>query len=408
MKKRDFACLWSLVAFVIGLAPAYAETAGSLDTTFGRNGVTTTSGVSGGFVNSILLQSDGKILVFAGNAAVLRYTASGALDPTFGSNGIATLSTAVSGGLALQANGQIVIGGVVTPSSGGAELGVERLNPNGTPDTSIGSDGLSVVSLGRSPNVGTAVLVDPNTGNILTCTTLIRASRGQPYQTALARFNSSGGLDTSFGNQGLSIQTGVHGCTALALLTSGDILVVNTTAVAQFTSSGGVRSTVTGGTVVATSQTSAVSEPSIFAANGDFLFGRQLFIGGQSRAHNSSAEVLRFNQTGTELFDSAFHYTGAGGIGIEALVDGLAIAPNGDIIVAGAQRTFAQSGIITIYGVARLTANGVLDPNFGNGGTVVNNIPATSGVVVQPDGNIVTVGFASDSTTLTLARYLGN
>lgn len=408
MKKPEFASLWTLVAFVIGLAPAYAGTAGSLDTTFGRNGVTTTSGVSGGFVNSILLQSNGKILVFAGSAAVLRYTTSGALDPTFGSNGITTLSTGVFGSLALQANGQIVIGGVVTPSSGGAELGVERLNPNGTPDTSFGSEGLAVVSLGRSPNVGTAVLVDPNTGNILTCTTLINVSRGQPYQTALARFNSSGALDTSFGNQGLSIQTGVNGCTALALLTSGDILVVNTTAVAQFTSSGGVRSTVTGGTVVATSQTSAVLEPSIFAANGDFLFGRELFIGGESRSNNSSAEVLRFSQTGTELFDSTFHYTGAGGIGIEAVVDGLAIAPNGDIIVAGAQLTFAQSGMITIYGLARLTANGILDPHFGNGGTVINNVPATKGVVVQPDGNIVTVGFASDNTTLTLARYLGN
>jgi hypothetical protein len=45
--------------------------------------------------------------------------------------------------------------------------------------------------------------------------------------------------------------------------------------------------------------------------------------------------------------------------------------------------------------------------NFGNGGTVVNNLPASSGVVIQPDGNIVTVGFASNNTDLTLSRYLG-
>ena len=82
MKKCEFTCLWSLVvAFVIGLAPAYAGTAGSLDPTFGKNGVTTTSGLSGinGVVNSILLQGDGKILVFVGGAAVLRYTTSGPL-----------------------------------------------------------------------------------------------------------------------------------------------------------------------------------------------------------------------------------------------------------------------------------------------------------------------------------------
>ena len=410
MKKRAFVFLGSLVAtFVIGLAQAYAGTAGSLDTTFGKNGVSVTSGVSGtdGIVNSVLLQSDGKILVFVGGTAVLRYTTGGALDTTFGSNGIAVLSTAVGGSLALQANGQIVIGGVVTASTGGAELGVERLNPDGTLDTSFGNGGLAVLSLGRLPNTGTAVLVDPNTGNILTCTTLISLGYRGPYQTALARFNSLGSPDTSFGTQGLSVQTGVNGCSALALLTSGDILVVNTRAVAQFTSSGGVRSTVTGGNVVATSQTSAAFEPSIFAANGDFLFGTELFVG-LSRGHNSSAEVLRVSQTGTQLFNSTFHYTGTGGGGIEALVNGLAVAPNGDIIAVGAQLTFTQSGVIGIHGLARLTATGALDPAFGNGGTVINNIPAGSGVVVQPDGNIVTVGFASDNTTLTLARYLGN
>jgi hypothetical protein len=118
--------------------------------------------------------------------------------------------------------------------------------------------------------------------------------------------------------------------------------------------------------------------------------------------------VLRFTQTGVENANVTFHFVGTEGSGIQALAKGLAIAPNGDIVVVGDQITFMQSGTTIVDGVARLTPTGSLDPSFGNGGIVVNNIPASTGVVVQPDGNIVTAGFASDNTTLTLARYLGH
>jgi uncharacterized delta-60 repeat protein len=198
-----------VLGLVFAVKPGHAA-AGSLDSTFGKGGVTATSGVTGtdGIINSILLQRDGKILVFVGGTEVLRYTNNGVLDAGFGSNGIAVLPTPVGGSMALQSNGQIVVGGVVTPTTGGAALGAERLNSDGTPDTSFGNGGLAVVSLGtRSPNVGTAVLVDPNSGNILTCTTLINVGRGQPYQTALARFNSLGSADRAFGSQRCSIHS---------------------------------------------------------------------------------------------------------------------------------------------------------------------------------------------------------
>ncbi|MGA7384582.1 MAG: hypothetical protein WBW81_07800 [Methylocella sp.] len=156
--------------------------AGSLDPTFGNGGVTVTS-VAGtnGIVNSVLLQSDGEILVYVGGEAVLRYTITGALDTSFGSDGIAVLSTPIAGGLALQANGQIVIGGVVTPSTGGAALGVERLNTNGTQDTSFGSGGLAMVNLGRAPLESTAalaILVDTQLDPISRRARLTPTSRG--------------------------------------------------------------------------------------------------------------------------------------------------------------------------------------------------------------------------------------
>ena len=123
---------------------------------------------SGGFVipDAIQLQSDGKILVLLqdGNVGhgVLRFTTSGVPDTTFGSNGAVGLSPSFGASLALQPNGQIVIAGLVTSGKGSA-LGVERLNTNGSLDTTFGSNGLATASLGgRGTGVGEVVLVQPN------------------------------------------------------------------------------------------------------------------------------------------------------------------------------------------------------------------------------------------------------
>ena len=112
------------------------------------------------------------------------------------------------------------------------------------------------------------------------------------------------------------------------------------------------------------------------------------------------------------LANPAFHYIGASGSGIEAIVRGVSVQSNGDIVVVGNQTTSAQSGTTIVNGLARLTPNGNLDPTFGTGGTVVNSVPAGTdgldGAVIQADGNIITVGAASNLIELTLARLLGN
>ena len=403
---------------ISGARPVLAA-AGSLDPAFGKGGITITNFASSGFVipSSIKLQSDGKILVLvqAMNDEVLRYTTTGALDTSFGKNGVAVLAPPVAATMALQPNGQIVIGGIVTdPSTGGAALGVERLNLDGTRDTSFGSNGLATASLnGRAMGVGYVVLIEPD-GDILVGAQLEPIGRHQPFQTALARFNSAGDLDTTFGNQGLAIATGSGGCTALALLSNGGILVVNAQAIAQFTANGTVESAVTGGLVIASAGSSSPSTPSIFDANGNYLLGTELFTGEPSRAHNAAAQVLRFTQDGavdSTFANPDFHYIGSGGFGIEAIVRSLAIEPNGDIVAVGNQSTLTPNGTVTVNGLARLTSSGELDPTFGKGGTEINSVPAgeqgLDEVVVQPaDGNIVTVGTANNLTELTLSRYL--
>ncbi len=118
---------------------------GSLDTTFVvGTGFNTT-------VNNIVLQSDGKILVggafatYNGNtaASITRLNTDGSLDTTFAPTG-----TGVSGAIAktiVLTDGKILIGGAFTSYNGTARGGIARLNSDGSLDASFGEAGAGFI-----------------------------------------------------------------------------------------------------------------------------------------------------------------------------------------------------------------------------------------------------------------------
>jgi uncharacterized delta-60 repeat protein len=423
MRKVDQLILASLLVLGSAFARKSAlAAAGSLDTTFGHGGVTVTT-LTAASVNhtvvpySVKLQSDGKILVLVNvtrgirtTTEVLRYTTTGELDASFGSKGIAVLRTPLGEmeSMALQPNGQIVVAGIGMSVAG---FGVERLNTDGSVDRSFGADGLAVANLaGRLPGPELVVLIETS-GDILLGGQLEPTGRRQPFQTVLVRFTSAGALDTTFGTLGTAIETAVGGCAALAEVSTGDILVEG----AEFTSTGRLDSTVTGGTVVASAGSENPSVASVFLPNGDYLVADELFTGEESRAHNAAVQVLRFKADGTEdttFANPHFHFAGTGGSGIEAVPNGIAVQSNGDIVVVGLQSTTTQSSSVPVNGLARLTSSGALDSTFGTNGTISNGVPSGTqgleGIVIQPaDGKIVAIGIANDFTELTVSRYLG-
>jgi len=99
---------------------------------------------------------------------------------------------------------------------------------------------------------------------------------------------------------------------------------------------------------------------------------------------------------------------------ISASVAGIAIQPDGKIVVAGS----ISGGLGLNFALARFTPDGWLDPTFGSGGEIItqffigtdnagNPAPAESSaasVTLQSDGKIVAVGQAG-GTDFALARY---
>jgi uncharacterized delta-60 repeat protein len=415
MKKFSRSVMPALcgLGLLVGVRSAHAA-AGSLDPTFGNGGVTLTSFGSSSNLSAIAVKvlSDRSILVLVNpenvSNEVLRYTSNGELDESFGNQGRASVIGAT---MSIQSNGQIVIGAIVTdPNTEQQALAVQRLNADGTKDTSFGRGGIAIADVDNRAPVFDVIVAQPD-GDILICSSLEPLGRRQPFQTALVRFTSDGSVDTTFGDQGVAIATGVSGCGALAVLSNGDILTVNGQAVAQYTASGTIESSVSGGTIIASNGRS-LDLPNLFEPNGDYLLGQDVFTGEESRGHDSAVQVLRFTETGNPdptFNNQPFHWVGSGGGEIEALVQGLAVAPNGDILVVGNQVMFSQQGTTSIDGLARLTSTGQLDPTFGEGGIVANSVPGEGlGLVAiqQPDNKIITVGAEDNGTELAISRYL--
>jgi uncharacterized delta-60 repeat protein len=135
---------------------------GAPDTQFGNpTGIVLLTTGDGGesYANALAIQPDGKLLVAgsgrdggATKVMLARFNTDGSPDAGFGSGG--TVLTAIgdgddvaASGLALQADGRIVVAGHAT-DSGGTNLMVARYNADGSPDPSFGTAGVSLVPLG--------------------------------------------------------------------------------------------------------------------------------------------------------------------------------------------------------------------------------------------------------------------
>ncbi len=210
---------------------------GSLDSSFGNNGLVLTDFLGFGLADSIqalALQSDGKIIaagttVMNGSTlnewAIARYNINGALDTSFGTAGkvvthVSATSNDFMSGVVLQSDGKIVIAGY---SSG--DFVLARYNTNGSPDTSFGTNGLVVtVSAGSTEAVGSLALQED--GKIV-----IAGTSGNDF--AVARYNSDGSLDTTFGSTGIVttaftdlLPSGISSANDLVIRADGKIVLL--------------------------------------------------------------------------------------------------------------------------------------------------------------------------------------
>jgi len=123
------------------------NTDGSLDATFGNGGKVVNPGQI--HLPALIVQPDGKIVTAGATRisgittdfAVVRYNANGTLDQTFGSGGYAVNGDGEAQALLLQPDGKIVLVGFITLFRNGSDFVLARFNSDGSVDPTFGSGG---------------------------------------------------------------------------------------------------------------------------------------------------------------------------------------------------------------------------------------------------------------------------
>ena len=180
---------------------------GSLDTGFGTGGKVTTDFSSGeDRPYAIAIQPDDQKIVVVGYAntgssnafAIARYTTAGVLDTTFDTDGKVTTDFGTSNtndrarAVTIQSDGKIVVGG-------GAEgdFTVARYTSAGALDTSFDTDGWVTTTMATNADDTALAVAVQSDGKIVAGGAAIV---NNDYDFALARYSSTGALDTTFGS----------------------------------------------------------------------------------------------------------------------------------------------------------------------------------------------------------------
>ena len=210
---------------------------GTLDTSFGGDGIVSTStGSTSDAAFSIAIQPDGKFVVGGtnglGDFAVIRLNTDGSFDTTFDGDGIVTTPVGAYGdfaySVAIQTDGKIVAAGhsYNGPGSIDSDIAIARYNPDGSLDTTFNSDGKVTTPIGSSDDVAHSVAVQPDGKLVAGGWSYIDGSYGG-WDLALVRYNADGSLDTTFDSDGkvtMTLDSSAEKALAVAIQTDGKIV----------------------------------------------------------------------------------------------------------------------------------------------------------------------------------------
>jgi len=292
---------------------------------------------------------------------LISFSQSTSLDVTFGTNGIVTTPIGAAGsvihGMAIQNDGKIVVAG--TSNDGiNSEFAIARYNTNGSLDNTFGIDGKITTSFGSQAEAFCMAI--QSDGKIVAAGYRYNDST---WEFAVARYNVDGSLDSTFDGDGkltTAISTVDDEINAIAIQSDGKIIVAGYS-----------------------------------NASGDI------------NAYEPDLAVVRYNTDGS--LDSTFNGNGIliTSLGFYDVAYSVAIQINGKIVVAGTHANGSNYEFL----VVRYNIDGSLDNTFNGDGIITTPISSSYDVIhsiaIQNDGKIVASGVSGNGSTydFSLARY---
>ncbi|MBN2612919.1 MAG: T9SS type A sorting domain-containing protein [Bacteroidales bacterium] len=218
-------------------------------------------------------------------------------------------------------------------------------NLNGQPgslDSEFGTGGKVTTLPGNYSGGINSIALQPD-GKIIAAGFVII---GSEYDYALVRYNSDGSLDNSFGT---------NGCVIISFVTDTMEILKSVALLPD---------------------------------------GKILALGNYGSGSKNHFILFCFNQNGSP--DLEFGYNGiASDSGMTYVaVKPLLVQPDGKIVISGVARSEEGYDLF----ITRYLKNGNLDKSFGNNGIALNDLgtsqESSSALILQPDGKIVSVGYA--------------
>jgi len=400
--------------FFIGLY-AFAQD-GSLDTSFGDNGLVQTDFVGGmDLAQDVVVQSNGKIIAVGAaelnnkfSFAIARYLADGSLDTSFNGNGKILVESDNSFDLLtaveVRENGNIIVGGLLDGFFEGAnDFIVMQYLPDGSLDPNFGNNGSSQL------NIGTDFLekiILRSDGTLL----VVGNSRvnNDNYDVVVLKLLENGALDTSFANNGIS-RTTVDNTTLGrmdAKLQNNKLLVsfvggrsgggIDELSLLRFSNNGSLDNSFGTNGLSKITVLDAVFYNLRFDVDEDLNY----ILAFNENAGLGLSKVLNNGELDTTFGTDGFVFLGS---------DFLRVRPNGVLIfddskiIVGATEEFIESGE---FRICKFNSDGTLDANFGNNGYTQSEFEGTN-FSLDYDGNIVGVGSSNTGgKDFVVARYI--
>jgi uncharacterized delta-60 repeat protein len=413
-----------IILCFVTLRAAHAQAPGTLNKNFGSGGIVKdapgNAGVNGTFyavqTENCFALGNGKLILLLnlqGSAILTQHLPGGGVDSTYGKNGF-SVSLAISNPVAaVQPDGKIIIAG--TTAGPNQNFIVARLNTNGSLDSQFGNSGVTITDAGSESDMLSAVVVAPS-GQII--------AGGQTVQNntndfALIRYTSAGKIDGSFGQNGIVVTSlgSSSNVTSLALQSDNKILAAgnfnNGTsyfAVARYKTTGVLDTSFNRNGVVTASPGTSAAATSVAISSG------RIIEGGYSYNQSGIAQFNILQLTASGAIDSTFGTFGWAygnfGTPYQALTS-MQIAANGRILTGG----YAEpSGGNAQFALAKFLPNGIPDSSFGKYGQVLTALTDTTQdyatcLSLQSNGEILLGGYSAPPTTATnfgLVRYESN
>src|SRR5688500_9093249 len=200
-RRRPLAVPMAIQPVLEALERRQLLAAGDLDTTFGTGGVVLTTSEGPGFseLHDSVVLGNGKVIavgISGDDFIVARYDAAGKLDPAFGTAGFVRTDFGYkenANAVAIQADGKIVVAGERNGVWPDRQIALARYNTDGSLDTTFGGTGKILTPSGTH---ATDVAIAPGGKIVVTGAVPRPSGNNEPVKFNDWRYNEDGSLDT--------------------------------------------------------------------------------------------------------------------------------------------------------------------------------------------------------------------